>query len=458
MNVFRFKPQMNVIELQDDINLKYAIQPSKGRLYRAKEEALRMLRGTVTHHYGMLRSYISELMRVDREGRYELLTEDRIFKALYIGFSALKKGFMEGCRRIIGLDGCFLKTHLGGQLLCAIAKDGNNQMFPIAWAVVEVENESCWRWFLKILLEELGIEDGLGVTFISDQQKGLQNAVKELAPFAEHRNCARHVYCNWKKQFKGATLKNIFWRAVRSTYRDEFDAAVEEMRQENQSAYDDFMEKDHHRFCKVFVSTHCNSDMVDNNVSETFNGYIVKARGKHIINMLEDIRVALRERQYKNLESVKNVKVGDKLCPNIKKKLEKAKYDSRLCRAHPGLGGKFEVQHFDDRFIVTLGDKSCSCRLWDITGIPCVHALSAINFMKEDSDAYVHECYSIDKYLRAYNYGMEPINGEKMWPKAVGLPVKPPEVRVMPGRPKKKRKRDRDEIEGMKPQCKELQE
>lgn len=56
-------------------------------------------------------------------------------------------------------------------MLCAIAQDANNQMFRLAWAVVGVENEVNWTWFLQILMEELGIRDGNGVTIISDQQK-----------------------------------------------------------------------------------------------------------------------------------------------------------------------------------------------------------------------------------------------------------------------------------------------
>ncbi|GFP81698.1 hypothetical protein PHJA_000313100 [Phtheirospermum japonicum] len=111
-------------------------------------------------------------MRVDKDGRFEfLLEDDTIFKAFYIGFSSNRKGFLNGCRPVIGFDGCFLKTFLCGALLCATAKDGNNQMYPIAWAVVEIENESCWKWFLNILFEDLRISDGLGYTFISDQQK-----------------------------------------------------------------------------------------------------------------------------------------------------------------------------------------------------------------------------------------------------------------------------------------------
>lgn len=54
---------------------------------------------------------------------------------------ALKKGWLQGCRPIIGVDGCFLKSYCCGKLLTAVGRYGNNQIFPIAWAVVEVESK-----------------------------------------------------------------------------------------------------------------------------------------------------------------------------------------------------------------------------------------------------------------------------------------------------------------------------
>lgn len=281
--------------------------------------------------------------------------------------------------------------------------------------------------------------------------QGLLNAVRDLAPLAEHRNCARHVYCNWKKQFKGATLKNMFWKAVRSTYQQEWNEAVEEMKAENQRAYENFIERDPSKFCKAFISTHCVSDMIDNNVSETFNGYIVRARTKHLIHMIEDIRAALRERQYVKLEMIK--KVTDKICPNIRKKIEKLKQQSRFCMASLGIDGSFEVKHLisRDRFIVSLDSRRCSCRMWDITGIPCIHGISAIHFMRHDEADYVHPYFTVEMYKKAYTFGLQAINGERMWPKSQGYPVQPPLIRKMPGRPKKKRTRDSDEIDPANP-------
>ncbi|XP_057792989.1 uncharacterized protein LOC131009591 [Salvia miltiorrhiza] len=244
-NVFRVQPNLPIKLLAEDIRNRHKTIVTRDRLYRARTIAQEMMRGSVEGHYALLRRYVAELMRVDKEGTYRLLLgEGSVFRGLYIGHSALRHGFKKSCRPIIGLDGCFLKTYLGGILLAAVGKDGNNQMFPIAWAVVEVENERCWTWFLEILLQDLAITDGNGWSFISDQQKGLMNAVSKLAPMAEHRNCARHVYMNWKKSHKGSSLKNIFWSIVKSTYVQEYNMKLEELKAENAAAYEDFISRD----------------------------------------------------------------------------------------------------------------------------------------------------------------------------------------------------------------------
>lgn len=52
----------------------------------------------------------------------------------------IKEGFRLGCKPVVGVDDCHLKGAFPGMLLVAVSKDGNNNIFPVAWAVVEVEN------------------------------------------------------------------------------------------------------------------------------------------------------------------------------------------------------------------------------------------------------------------------------------------------------------------------------
>ena len=71
------------------------------------------------------------------------------FKRMYIRYNVQKVGFLGGCRPFVGLDGCHLKGRFGGQLLFAIAKDGNDNIFPVTMVVVEQENKDSWIWFLE---------------------------------------------------------------------------------------------------------------------------------------------------------------------------------------------------------------------------------------------------------------------------------------------------------------------
>jgi hypothetical protein len=64
-----------------------------------------------------------------------------------------------------------LKGTYGGQLLSAVGKDGNNQMMPIAFAIVEAETKESWAWFINILMEDLNSIHYRKWSFISDQQK-----------------------------------------------------------------------------------------------------------------------------------------------------------------------------------------------------------------------------------------------------------------------------------------------
>jgi len=66
------------------------------------------------------------------------------------------KGFYEGCRSFIGVDGCHLRNGTPEILLGAIGKDGNDQMFLVAWAIEEGETKETWTWFLTHLLDAMG--------------------------------------------------------------------------------------------------------------------------------------------------------------------------------------------------------------------------------------------------------------------------------------------------------------
>lgn len=90
---------------------------------------------------------------------------------MYVRFEVQKQSYFSGIRLIISLNGCHLKTSLGAQLLCAIDRDGNDNMFPIVMAVVDIENKKLWVWFLQLTIDDFGYLKETGWVFMSNQWK-----------------------------------------------------------------------------------------------------------------------------------------------------------------------------------------------------------------------------------------------------------------------------------------------
>ncbi|WMV23034.1 hypothetical protein MTR67_016419 [Solanum verrucosum] len=165
--------------------------------------------GDYVLEFGRILNYKDELLRTNpgstcvvklHEGTFK--NGKKMFQGFYICFDAMKKSFLAGCRKCIGLDCCFLKGVSKGQLLVVVCKDENNQMLPLAWAVVEVENKFTWAWFVKLLKEDLQLGDGTHITIISAMQKGLEISITDHLPNVEHRMCARHILANWSKRWR----------------------------------------------------------------------------------------------------------------------------------------------------------------------------------------------------------------------------------------------------------------
>nr|XP_009797928.1 PREDICTED: uncharacterized protein LOC104244237 [Nicotiana sylvestris] len=192
-------------ELENDFKLNM----TRSKLKRAKVMILEKLDGSFNDEYNKLKAYGQEL-RLSNPGsnvainisKDTLEEGKRRFLRLYICFQALKLGFKSGLRPLIGLDGTFLKGKCKGQLLVAMGQDSMNQFYPLAWAVVDKETSRTWSWFVDLLKRSLDLNNGAGVTFISDMQKGLLDAVSTVLPDAHHRYCARHIEVNWLKKIE----------------------------------------------------------------------------------------------------------------------------------------------------------------------------------------------------------------------------------------------------------------
>ncbi|KAI3807078.1 hypothetical protein L1987_23000 [Smallanthus sonchifolius] len=450
--IFKVKPQWPAKEIQDAVKEKFKVIIGKWMAYKAKTCAHNKLHGSMKEHYSKIGSYLEALKQANPSSTFELVTVPsgyygfdstaEVFFRIFVCFDSVKKGFLAGCRRLLCLDGCFLKTFLGGMLLAAIGRDANDQMYPVAWAVVEGENNDSWTWFMNELKKCLEVtDDGKGWTLVSDQQKGLLNAVTLIWSNAEHRNCARHIYANWHKKFKGDDLKELFWRAARSYSEADHKKAIVDMRELNADATEEFIKQNPKCFCRCYLNTETKTDVIVNNMAETFNGYIIQSRSKHIIHMLEDIRVSIMTR----LSKMQNQLSGNVMvCPRIQLKLDKEKDRAYRCTVYPSSNTLFQVKYLDD-VSVDLNNRTCTCRKWDLTGIPCYHVCAVAGFINRNAEDFCDSYFTKQMYLKSYEFTIPPLPSEKYWP-AVDYPMEPPPIKIGPGRPKKNRRKEPHEL------------
>ena len=66
-----------------------------------------------------------------------------ILQRMFWSFKPSIEGFQH-CRPVISIDGTHLYGKYKGKLLIAMGCDGNNQLFPLAFAITECENTDSW--------------------------------------------------------------------------------------------------------------------------------------------------------------------------------------------------------------------------------------------------------------------------------------------------------------------------
>nr|GEY01434.1 hypothetical protein [Tanacetum cinerariifolium] len=232
-------PDVPVKALQDELQKKYELGVSRQKDFRAKSDALNQVEGDYSQQYTMLRDYCLELRRanpvttikieVERNSNTDLNT--RVFKRIYIYLGTSNKGFKACGRDLLGLDGAFMKGPYPGQLLTVVGLDGNNGIYPLAYAIVEKETTCSWTWLLECFGDDLGMTRESNFTFISDRHK----------------------------------------RCVAATTIRYFDRAMEELKEFNKEAFEWLAKIPAHNWSRSHFSGRAKSGILLNNLCECFN-------------------------------------------------------------------------------------------------------------------------------------------------------------------------------------------
>ncbi|CAN1262208.1 hypothetical protein LINPERPRIM_LOCUS11189 [Linum perenne] len=99
-----------------------------------------------------------------------------------------------------------------------------------------------------------------------------------------------------------------------------------------------------------------------------------------------------------------------------------------------------EVRHRDKQMVVDLNNQTCTCRKWELSVIPCSHAISCFAMMQDSPENYVHTWYQVENYMKAYGVHISPMVGLESWQKTDRPAINPPHVNIEGNTKKGRRK------------------
>ncbi|KFX86450.1 hypothetical protein V490_09076, partial [Pseudogymnoascus sp. VKM F-3557] len=125
------------------------------------------------------------------------------------------------CRSFMALDATHTKSKFRMMLLIATTIDANDNLLPIAWALVPTENVEWWTWFLGFIKDHFLWANQSQMVFISDRDKGIAFAITTHFPNGNQAHCCQHIADNIQTKF-GLTCRNQFWKVARAKDKTTF--------------------------------------------------------------------------------------------------------------------------------------------------------------------------------------------------------------------------------------------
>ncbi|XP_013632562.1 PREDICTED: uncharacterized protein LOC106338043 [Brassica oleracea var. oleracea] len=183
------------------ITKQFGVKMDYWKSHRTLNFAREIDEGTPECGFEILPSYLYMIRRANPSTVTRLqIDELGRFMYVFFAFGASVNGF-PFMRKVVVVDGTFLNGNYKGTLLTALAQDGNFQIFPIAFAVVDTENDDSWHWFFTQL--KLLIPDDKGLAIISDRHNSIGKAIRNVYPLAARRICTYHLYKKILGRYKG---------------------------------------------------------------------------------------------------------------------------------------------------------------------------------------------------------------------------------------------------------------
>ncbi|XP_015164071.1 uncharacterized protein [Solanum tuberosum] len=306
-----------------------------------------------------------------------------------------------------------------GVLLSAVAQDTENHVYPIAFCVVNKENDASWTFFFEKLKEIVINEPDL--CFISDRHRSIANGIVNVYNHAHHGYCMRHLGENLRVNYHCGDSLYLYYNAAKFYSLEEFDNHFVEFKNKCPAAA---VVLEHDIDFEKWSRAHFPGnryDVMTTNIAESLNVMLIDKREYPVASIFNSIAKRFgelfRERHAYILKSMGNqmVPAAEKIA---RKKLidDDSLYVENVTRD----GNQFTVFGAGVTAYVDLLEKSCLCRDYDLIKIPCAHAM--VDLRSKHGNAYgmsIYEyslpLYKVEAYILAYMDSINVVPLESKW-------------------------------------------
>ncbi|CAK8544868.1 unnamed protein product [Lathyrus sativus] len=446
----RDNPQYKPREILQDIRDQHGVAVSYMQAWRGKERSMAALHGTFEEGYRLLPAYCEQIRKTNPGSIASVgaTGQENCFQRLFIAYRASIYGFINACRPLLELDRAHLKGKYLGTILCAAAVDADEALFPLAIAVVDIESDENWMWFMSELRKLLGVNtDNMPrLTILSERQRAMVEAVETHFPSASHGFCLRYVSENFRDTFKNTKLVNIFWNAVYALTAAEFESKITEMIEISQDVISWFQHFPPYLWAVAYFDG-VRYGHFTLGVTELLYNWAQECHELPVVQMMEYIR----QQMTSWFNDRRDVGMGwtSILVPSAEKRISEAIADAHCYQVLRANEVEFEIVSTERTNIVDIRSRECSCRRWQLYGLPCAHAAAALISCGHNAHMFAEPCFTVQSYRMAYSQVINPIPDKSQWREhgegaeggggaRVDIVIRPPKTRRPPGRPKKK--------------------
>ncbi|XP_047259318.1 uncharacterized protein LOC124891654 [Capsicum annuum] len=246
----------------DEMRRKYGIIIFYNKGWRVIQHAYMVIRENAEEIYNRLPSYL-HMIKENNSGTYTNIKRDdeNKFQYAFFAYDASIIGWTN-CRSVIMVDAIFLKLKYGGVLMIAVSKDGNNNIFPLTFGIVDSKTNESYNWFFNQLRNAIG-----------------------------HETCIYHMEKNLRKKHFSDVVLSLFCNAAITYKQTKFYTFMEEIEKVEKVAVEYLKEEEPKRWARLFHTNRRYNMLITN---KSMNTILRKVRQLPILEMIDYIQNKLQ--------------------------------------------------------------------------------------------------------------------------------------------------------------------